>query len=530
MLDHMHHRIRSLMTIIAIVSLATISVRAQQESSTAPSSTQESDAAGARASRKDKDASKEKDEEKPVTTEHELTIDGRPLKYKATAGQLPLKDDSGKTRAKVFFIYYERIDVGDAADRPVAFVFNGGPGAASVWLHLGTAGPKKVHLPEDGAPPAPPFRLEDNPYTWLSFTDLCFIDPVGTGFSRATEAEKAREFYGVTNDINSVADFIRIFCTKYARWPSPKFLAGESYGTTRAAGLSEYLHDRYGTDLNGIVLISTVLNFQTLQPSAGNDLPYALYLPTYTACAWFHNKLPARLQGDVRKAVAEAEAWAMGDYLTALAKGTALDDAARDELCKKLAEYSGLSLDYVRKSNLKINPARFEKSLLADQRKVIGRMDGRITGFDVDPLNDTPEFDPSMSGYMGLFSATFNDYVRRELKYESETTYEILSPRVGPWDFGTAGQGYLNVATTLRQAMTKSPSLKIMVASGLFDLATPLAGADYTVNQMPLNKELRANISQKYYEGGHMLYLNRPALVQLHADLKAFFESALPKK
>jgi carboxypeptidase C (cathepsin A) len=292
--------------------------------------------------------------------------------------------------------------------------------------------------------------------------------------------------------------------------------------------LSEYLHDRYGTDLNGIVLVSTVLNFQTINPSAGNDLPYPLFLPTYTASAWYHKKLPGRLQQmQLPALVKEVEAWATADYTAALANGAALDDAARDVIARKLADYTGLSTDYAKKSNLRISPGRFMKALLADQQRVIGRMDGRITGFDVDPIDDRPEFDPSLTGYVGLFSATFNHYVRTDLKYENEEVYEFLSPRVGPWDFGPAGSGYLNVATTLREAMTKTPSLKVMLASGYYDLATPFAAADYTVNQMPLSKELRANFTHHFYEGGHMMYLNRPSLEKLHADLRAFYEDAL---
>jgi len=467
---------------------------------------------------------------KPVTTDHEITINGQPLKYRVTAGLMPLKDDSGKQRAKVFYTYYEKAgEKSEITARPVTFVFNGGPGSASVWLHLGTAGPKRVAISDEGKPPAPPYQLEDNPYTWLSFTDLVFIDPVGTGFSRPTDNERGREFYGVQGDVSSVADFIRLFSTTYNRWPSPKFLAGESYGTTRAAALSEYLHDRFGTEMNGIVLISTVLNFQTINPSAGNDLPYPLFLPTYTASAWYHKKLPPQLQADLKQAVAAAKAWAMTDYSAALAKGTSLAPESRQQIVDKLVEFTGLPREYVNRSHLKIGPSRFEKALLADQRQVIGRMDGRITGFDADPLNDSPEFDPSLSGYMGLFTATFNDYVRNELKYEDDAVYEVLSSRVSPWDFGPAGSGYLNVATTLREAMTKSPSLKVLVASGYYDLATPFAAADYTIDQMPLSKELRSNITQTYYEGGHMMYLAKPALMQLHADLEKFYESAAGK-
>jgi carboxypeptidase C (cathepsin A) len=491
-------------------------------------------------------------EQRPVVTEHQLTIDGRPLHYKATAGMIPLKDDAGRqVRGNIFYIAYEKTEPppatspttasatspaaahdGDATPatsptpttRPVTFVFNGGPGAASIWLHLGTAGPKRVKIGSDGVPPAPPYSFEDNLNTWLAWTDLVFIDPIGTGYSRA-EGDRGREFYGVRGDLDSVADFIRIYLTRYQRWGNAKFVIGESYGTTRAAGLSELLHERYGIDLNGIVLISTVLNFQTISFDPGNDSGYVLYLPSYAAVAHYHKKLPQDLQSrDVKTVVAEATRWAEGEYTQALLKGTSLTDDERRRIDQQLSRYTGLPLDYVAKANLRIAPFRFEKALLADQGKIIGRMDGRITAYDSDPLNDTPEFDPSLTGYVGLFSTAFNDYVRRELKYENEGVYEFLSPRVGQWDFGTEGRGgYLNVATTLRRCISKVPSTKVFVASGYYDFATPFTAADYTVNQMQLNRELRGNIRQGYYEGGHMLYLNRPGLEALTRDLREFF-------
>ncbi len=468
-------------------------------------------------------------DEKPVATEHEITLGGKPFKYSATAGQIPLKDDSGKTKARIFFVAYEkkRDPSDDVAKRPITFVFNGGPGAAAIWLHLGTAGPKRVVLPDDGTPPPPPYQLETNDSTWLDLTDLVFIDPVGTGFSRIAEGEQPRQFYSVEGDVQSVADFIRLYLTRYQRWSSPKFIAGESYGTTRAAGLSEYLHDRYGIDLNGIVLISTVLNFQTLEPRAGNDLPYPLFLPTYTASAWFHGMLPDQRR-KLPELLAEVQQFALTEYTSALAQGASLDEASRQKIIDKLVSYTGLPREYVEKSRLRISPARFQKALLAEKQLVIGRMDGRISGFDADWLDDRPDFDPSMSGYVGLFSSTFNDYIRRELKYENEQPYEFLSSRVGQWDWGPAGSGYLNVATTLRECMTKVPSMRVMLASGYYDLATPFTGADYTVNQMPLSDDLRKNISHSYYEGGHMMYLNRPSLEKLKRDLTEFYEAASP--
>ena len=473
-----------------------------------------------------KSASTQKSTE-PIVTQHELKVGDSTLKYKSTAGFITLKNAEEKPRANVFFIAYERAldDESDRANRPITFVFNGGPGAASVWLHLGTAGPLRVQLPENGFPPPPPYRMNPNQQTWLDFTDLVFIDPVGTGFSRA-EPGHEKEFYNVEGDISSVAELIRLYLTKYNRWPSPKFVAGESYGTTRAAGLSAHLHDRYGIDLNGIVLISTVLNFQTLEFRAGNDTPYPLWLPSYTACAWFHKKLAPELQNDLAKTVAEAQKWSTDQYMPALLKGSGLSDAERAQIEQQLARYTGLPMDYVKRAHLRITPGRFEKSLLADDQKIIGRMDARLTANDSDPLNDSPEFDPSLSGYVGPFNTNFNDYIRRELKFESDLMYEFLSPNVGPWDFGKDG-GYLNVATTLRSAISKVPSLKVIICSGYFDLATPFGATDYTINQMPLG-DLRKNITHHYYEGGHMLYLNHPALVKLHEDLSAFYKAALP--
>lgn len=518
--------IRTMILLLCIGLIPSAARSQESEPATAPSVDSPHQPRGLRA-RPDGAAATQPAEEKPVATEHEIVLDGKTLKYTATAGLIPLKDDAGKVKARIFFVAYEkkRDESEQVAARPITFVFNGGPGAASIWLHLGTAGPKRVHLAEDGTPPAPPYRLEVNDSTWLDLTDLVFIDPVGTGFSRPAEGEQPKQFYSVEGDVQSVADFIRLFLTRYQRWPSPKFLAGESYGTTRAAALSEHLHDRYGIDLNGIVLVSTVLNFQTIEQRAGNDLPYPLFLPTYTACAWFHKKLPGAPK-DLANVVDEARQWAVNEYLPALARGASLDEASRKQVIDKLVQYTGLPRDYVEKSNLRIGAARFEKALLADQQRVIGRMDGRITGHDADPLRERPDFDPSMSGYVGLFSSTFNDYVRGELKYQNEQPYEFLSGI--DWDWGRAGSGYLNVATTLRECMTQVPAMKVMFASGYYDLATPFTAADYTINQMPLSDELRKNITHHYYEGGHMMYLNRPSLLKLKRDLQEFYRKACP--
>jgi carboxypeptidase C (cathepsin A) len=411
--------------------------------------------------------------------------------------------------------------------RPITFVFNGGPGAAAVWLHLGTAGPKRIVLQDDGHPLPPPYRLEDNPATWLDLTDLVFIDPIGTGFSRPAEGEKREQFYGVKEDIAWVADFIRLYTTQYQRWLSPRFLAGESYGTTRAAGLSEYLLDRYGMALNGIILISSVLEFQTLQPRDGNDLPYALYLPTYAAIAWYHHKLPPDLQEDQARTLAEVELWSTNTYTPALARGASLGDAERRDIVARLARYTGLSADLIDRCNLRIPPWHFQKCLLASDRKLIGRFDARITGYDPDPGSSWPAYDPSLSSYFAAYSSTFNDYVRRTLKYESVLPYEVLSDRVRPWRMGEPGEGFLNVADDLQSALVKNPDTKVLFASGYFDLATPFAAADYTIRRLDVGPA-QANITHTYYPGGHMMYHDRSSQAKLKADIAAFLHSAAP--
>ena len=464
-------------------------------------------------------------------SEHELKIGDTVLKYKATAGYMTVKDENGKEKANFFFVAYEKILNGeDKNQRPITYVFNGGPGAAAVWLHMGTAGPKRVQLLEDGQAPAPPYRWIDNQYSWLDLTDMVFIDPVGTGYSRPAAGEKGEQFWGVREDVTSVGDFIRLYTTKYERWLSPKFLAGESYGTTRAAALSQHLVDRYGISLNGIVLVSTVLNFTTLAFADGNDVPYSLYLPTYAATAWYHKKLASDLQGmDLDKLLREVEQFASNEYTMALAKGGALSADERKNIVEKLSRYTGMTQDYVDKADLRIRSDNFRKLLLGDSRQLIGRFDARIKGYDPRPVGSSPEYDPSLPEYLAIYSATFNDYVRKELKYENDLPYEVLAG-LGPWNYGRGGNGYLNVAEELRSAMIKTPHLKVMFASGYFDLATPYFSTTYTVDHMDLGKELRENISTQRYIGGHMMYHNQKSLVELKRDIQQFMTSALPKK
>ena len=467
-----------------------------------------------------------------VVTRHQLTLDDRVLKYTATAGTMAQKDESGATKADMFFIAYtlDRDEGADPRDRPLTFVFNGGPGAASVWLHLGTAGPKRIDLDDKGIPAAPPFRVVDNESTWLEATDLVFIDPVGTGYSRPAQGEKGEQFYGVEEDIRSVGSFIRLYITRYQRWPSPKFLAGESYGTTRAAGLSEYLLEKQGISLNGIALISAVLNFQTIIAAGGNDLPYVLFLPTYTAAAWHHKRLAGELQEDLDKTLREVERFSLGDYAAALAAGDSLDEARRREIAQAIARYTGLDAEWVLRGNLRISPTRFRQELLAKEGKIIGRFDARITGFASDPQNDASDYDPSLSLFLPVYSASLNHYVRSELEFESDLSYEVLTERVHPWNFGGGGRagGYLYVADTLRATLLKNPQLKLLVAAGKLDLATPHLASDYTINHLHLPPELRKNITRTYYPAGHMMYHDAASRRQLDEDVTDFIRAAVP--
>lgn len=481
-------------------------------------------------SKSEKPAEKDKSDKSLSVTEGQVTIAGNAIQYTATAGTYPLKDEGGKTKADLFFVAYEKhpkpSNADEAAKRPITFVFNGGPGAAAVWLHLGTAGPMRVKLSDKGEALPPPYRTVENEFSWLSATDMVFIDPVGTGYSRPAPGEDGKQFYGVEEDLRWVAEFIRLYTTRNLRWPSPKFLAGESYGTTRAAGLSEHLLQRQGIALNGIMLISTVLDFRTLYFGNGNDLPNVLFLPTYTATAHFHGKLPADLQKDLTAALKESEAFAVGEYPGLLARGAGLSDADRDAAVKKLARLTGLSEETVRRANLRIDADLFRANLLGDG-KVIGRFDARLGGYDPEPLDNSPDHDPSFNQFFAAYAGAFNDYARRTLKYETDVQYDVLTGRVHPWNYGRAGNGYLTVADDLERAMRLSPHTRLLVGSGLYDLATPYMGATYTVRQMKLSEDLRKNVVETFYPGGHMMYHEHSALKQLQADVTRFIESSV---
>jgi carboxypeptidase C (cathepsin A) len=488
---------------------------------------------------KNGEAKKPEPQDQIVETKHSVTLNGHELKYTVTCGTIVLKEEAEKkgeqagesegekAKATIFFIAYTRDDVTDKTKRPITFSFNGGPGSSSVWLHLGLLGPRRVVMTDIGDLPPPPYRLTDNEYSLLDLTDLVFIDPVSTGFSRAVVGEKAKEFHGFKKDIESVGDFIRLYASRYLRWTSPKFLIGESYGTTRAAGLSGYLQERHGMYFNGIMLISSILNFATARFTVGNDLPYILFLPTYTATAWYHKRLAPELQTDLRATLREVEQFARGEYTLALAQGAALPADARAQIATKLARYTGLAVEYVERANLRIEIFRFTKELLREERRTVGRLDSRFKGIDRDAVGEQFEHDPSMMNILGPYTATFNDYVRGELKFESDLPYEILTRRVHPWSFRDHENQYVNVAETLRKALTINPHLRVIVANGYYDFATPYFATEYTFNHLELDPSLQKNITLTYYEAGHMMYIHLPSLAQLKNDLTQFVRGAL---
>lgn len=463
-------------------------------------------------------------ETKPVVTRHKVVVGGKEISYTATAGQLPIMNDAGENEAHIFFIAYTVKNSTPDSRRPLLFVFNGGPGASSVWLHLGAAGPRRVQMLADGGMPPPPYRLVDNEFTWLDETDLVFIDPVGTGYSRAIKPELTKKFASVQGDIDSVGRFIRLYLTRYERWSSPLFLVGESYGTFRAAGLSEYLVD-HGIALNGIILVSSIMNLQTTSFDQGNDLPYVLFLPSYAATAWYHKKLVP--QTDLDKTLEAVEAWAATDYLTALAKGDRLLPEQRQAVIEKLAGFTGLDKTFIDNHELRIDTGSFVRELLRKERKFIGFMDSRFTAADLDPR--TPAvFDPTVATVRPPFTAMFNDYVRGELGFQSDLEYFTLGGGIGHWDW-EAKNSYADTSDNLRNTFAKNPYMKLFFASGYFDLATPYFAMEYTLAHLGLTPAFRENVTTHLYRTGHMMYLDGDSISQLKRDVAKFISSALKK-
>jgi carboxypeptidase C (cathepsin A) len=462
----------------------------------------------------------------PVVTEHTISIGGRELAYKAEAGMLPLLKEDGGPRASIFYVAYTQVTEADAARRPIMFCFNGGPGASAVWLHLGGLGPRRAKVNPDGSLPPPPFELVANEHTILPVSDLVFIDPVSTGYSRAAKDEKPDQFFGKDPDIAAMAEFIRLYTTRNTRWRSPKYLCGESYGVFRAAGLAAELQNDHGMFLNGLVLVSGLVDYGTIIPGPSNDLPFSLFLPSYTAVAHAHGRLPADLQADRAQAVREAEAFAAGDYLTALYAGAALPEAKRAEIAATIARLTGLSEIFVLDHDLRVDPSAFREELLADERLILGRFDGRITGRDGDQAGGDPRFDPSYDAALGPLAAAMNAYVREELEFESDLPYRVLTG-VGPWPQDQ--NRYSSTARQLGEAMSRNHHLRVLVQTGVCDLAVPFLSMVHSINHLAIDPKLLANVRYATYDSGHMMYLRLEDLAKLERDLRAFLEPGVAR-
>lgn len=446
----------------------------------------------------------------PVRVTNAVVIGGVRVGYVAETGMLPILKADGTSSANIFYTAYTKTGETNNATRPVMFCFNGGPGSASVWLHLGALGPRRVKLNADGSLLPPPFALVDNEFSVLDASDLVFIDPVATGFSRPAKEDKAEEFFGDEGDLNSVGEFIRLWATRHDRWVSPKFLCGESYGVFRAAGLADHLRDRCGMYLNGLVLVSGVLDFGTIRSDLGNDLPFALILPAYTATAHFHKKLPADLQSDLDKALAESRMFAQGEFSTALQAGAALAPEARKKIVAELARLTGLTPSVIEDNNLRVGQGVFRKQLLRDQGLILGAYDARLTGRDGNPGGSGPMFDPSAAAVFGPFSACMNAYVRDELKFENDLPYEFLKG-MPSWSYNV-DNSFPNAGRRLATAMNVNPHLKILVLGGRCDLVCPVDTMHHSLDHLPLADAYRTNVSYAEFDSGHMMYINLPDL------------------
>ena len=484
----------------------------------------------------------EKSDVKPLerssVTHHEITVGGRTLRYTATAGTLLIRDEDDKPYGSIFYVAYTLDGAGQGADpkRPVTFLYNGGPGSASLWLHMGSVGPMRVVTASPAATGSGPYQLVPNEYTLLDKSDLVFLDAPLTGYSRGVGKATNKDFAGVDQDLKAFSRAIERYLTVNQRWSSPKFLFGESYGTTRSGGLSAVLQED-GIQLNGIVLLSSVMNYYRAR-APGLDLDPVFTLPSFAAIAWYHKKLPGGQGGSLEGMpafVEQARIFARGEYAQALALGDALPPAQVDAIATRLSRFTGLSVEYLKEAKLRVSPSRFRKELLRTDGdgEVLGRYDARFEGTEYDNAGEVPSYDPSDTGISGAYVATIHDYLERELKYESTDEYRQSAGTIGEWDWHHRVPGARvadpmpDTAIDLGDTMRKNPKLKVLSANGWFDLATPFFGTEYDLAHMMLTPELQRNVTFTYYPAGHMVYLNVEALKQMRHDLDGFYAGAL---
>ena len=475
------------------------------------------------------DPKKEPPKNEQSVTQRSVVIGGAPINYTATVGTFLVRNDRGEPRASFGYTAYVKRDVGDASRRPITFAYNGGPGSSSVWLHMGALGPRRIVASDPSATPPPPYRIVDNPESLLDRSDIVMIDPVGTGFARPVGDAKEKDFWGVDQDIEWVSQFIKQFVTDRGRWNSPKYLLGESYGTTRSAGVVDYLQTREHMAFNGVILVSVALDIEALFPWPGNERPFALFLPTYAAAAWFHKVLPSPPK-DLEPFLTEVRQYALGPYTTALQKGDSLPEAERHAVAEKLHQYTGLSTDYIEKSRLRLTESQFAKELLREHRETVGRLDARFTGVTFDLLEKDAEYDPQEAAISAAYTAALLSYLHGELKFGQDKIYMISNRAAFPaWDWKhKIGESFpmpiANTGPDLAHALGYNPNLRILILNGVYDMATPILATEYMVSHLNVEKKLSDRVEMKYYPAGHMMYVHEPSLKAFKADVGAFID------
>lgn len=463
---------------------------------------------------------KQEEQPEPVRLDKTYKLSGKDLGFSVETGYFQLEDDKAEAVANIFYTSYT-LKNAESKQRPIMFAFNGGPGSASVWLHLGVLGPKRIKMTDDGNAVAPPYELVENKYSWLDLCDIVFIDPVGTGFSRPEKDKDSKGFYGFENDAKWVSEFIRQYVNKNKRWDSPKYLCGESYGTTRAVGVADYLMKKHWMYLNGIILVACALDFETLREFDGNNLPYVCNLPAYAAAAFYHRQLGDSLQSDLTSLLKKTERFAINEFAPFLLKGDGVTEAEKDAVASRLSQLTGLSEKIWIDNNFRLKSYRFRKQLLIDSVQHVGRFDSRLKVFDDEVYSEWGRVDASFVSIKGAFSTSINSYLRKDLGYENNLPYYVIG-RVHPWEYDNGK--YLNVIPQLREIMMDNPSMKLWLANGYYDMATSYFGTEYALSQAFIPKHLKKNVYKTYYEAGHMMYLHYPSLVKMKSDAEAFFE------